>query len=61
MDTSNTMLEHSKRMDGLFKKILQNGYGNNKDYYKRMLNMMTKHNNPLWDKDMDVIYIKIAL
>jgi hypothetical protein len=35
MDTSNTMLEYSKRMDGLFKKILQNGYGNNKDYYKR--------------------------
>jgi len=26
-----------------------------------MLSMMTKHNNPLWDKNMDVIYKKIAL
>ena len=32
-----------------------------KTIIREMLNMMTKHNNPLRDKDMDVIYIKIAL
>ena len=48
-------------MDGLFKKILQNGYGDNKGFMREMLYMMTKHNNPVRDKNIDVIHIRIAL
>ena len=32
-----------------------------KTIIRKMLNMMTKHNNPVRDKNMDVIDIKFAL
>ena len=61
MYTSNTMWEQSKMMDGLFKNFCKMSMVIIKTTIKEMLNMITKHNNSLRDKDMDVIYTKIAL
>ena len=61
MDTSNTMLNIRKGWMDCLKKFCKMVMVIIKTIIREMLNMMTKHNNPLRNKDMDVIYTKIAL